>query len=66
LRKVLIIVGIVVVAIVVIVLVMKGRVARIEDVRTAEVAIGQVTKAVVATGEIKPLSESRRDRSWRR
>jgi HlyD family secretion protein len=58
LRKVLIIVGIVVVAIVVIVLVMKGRVARIEDVRTAEVAIGQVTKAVVATGEIKPLSEA--------
>jgi len=56
LRKVLIIVGIVIVAIVVIVLVMKGRVAKIEDVRTAEVEIGQVTKAVVATGEIEPLS----------
>ena len=55
-RKVLIIVGIVIVAIVVIVLVMRGRVAKIEDVRTAEVEIGQVTKAVVATGEIEPLS----------
>lgn len=57
-RKVLIIVGIVIVAIVVIIFVMKGRKATIEDVRTAEVAIGQVTKAVVATGEIKPLSEA--------
>ncbi len=56
LRKVLIIVGIVIVAIVVIVLVMKGRGARIDDVRTAEAQLGDVTKAVVATGEIEPLS----------
>jgi HlyD family secretion protein len=52
----LIIVGIVIVAIVVIVFVMRGRVAKIEDVRTAEAQLGQVTKAVVATGEIEPLS----------
>jgi len=56
LRKALIIVGIVIVVIVVIVLVMKGRVAKVDDVRTAEVEIGQVTKAVVATGAIDPLS----------
>jgi len=56
LRKVLIVVGIVIAAIVVIVLVMKGRVAKIEDVRTAEVEVGEVTKAVVATGQIEPLS----------
>lgn len=55
-RKILIIVGIIIVAIVVVVLIMKSRGARIEDVRTAEVEIGQVTKAVVATGEIEPLS----------
>ena len=55
-RKVIIVIGIVAVAIVVIFLVMRGRGARIEDVRTAEVTIGQVTKAVVATGEIRPLS----------
>jgi HlyD family secretion protein len=56
LRKALVIVAIVVVAIVVIVLIMRGRVTKIEDVRTAEAEIGQVTKAVVATGEIRPLS----------
>ena len=55
-RKVLIIVGITIIAIVVIVFVMKGRVSKIEDVRTADVEVGQVTKAVVATGEIEPLS----------
>lgn len=55
-RKVLIIVGIIIVVIVVIVFIMRGRVARIEDVRTAEAESGQVTKAVVATGEIEPLS----------
>jgi HlyD family secretion protein len=56
LRKGLIIVGVVIVAIVVIVFLMRGRVAKIEDVRTAEAEKGQVTKAVVATGEIQPLS----------
>jgi HlyD family secretion protein len=56
LRKVLIIVGIVIVVIVVIVFIMKNRVAGIADVRTAEAETGQVTKAVVATGEIEPLS----------
>jgi HlyD family secretion protein len=56
LRKVLIIVGIVIVVVIVIAFVMKRRVTSIQDVRTAEVETGQVTKAVVATGEIRPLS----------
>lgn len=55
-RKVLIILGIIVVAVVVVIFLLRGRVAKIEDVRTAEAEMGQVTKAVVATGEMQPLS----------
>jgi HlyD family secretion protein len=56
LKKIVIIVVIVVVVVAVVALGLRGRKTEIPDVRIVTVERGTITKAVVATGEIRPLA----------